>query len=347
MDESKSSFDSTVIWSGEDPGAIAYAESVSISGSWGLQALGIESAHRRGESKAPAPELDDFEFVAYLGSGGFSDVYLYEEQLPKRMVAIKVLSTRSLENFGTSSQFRGEVDLMAQVSGHPSVVSIFDANIAASGQPYLVMQYCPLPSLAERIAADECTWEETLRLGVQISAAAHSAHLMGIAHYDIKPSNILYSAFNRPLLSDFGIASLVGATAKEVLGASLPWAAPEVLRGSGAAPVADIYSLGATVYTACTGHEPLPIVTGMTRREYIHKVLSGGVARLADCEDFAVPAGVSDTATTALCDAVDQAMQPDPRNRTESAAEFARALQRVQAAMGLPVTELEIPQTSE
>lgn len=198
-----------------------------LTGGWGLEALGFgspTSASRR--SHTPPPELDDFHFVSYLGSGGFSDVYVYEEQLPKRLVAIKVLSKNALGG-GDASRFRGEVDLMAQLSGHPSVVPIHDADIASSGQPYVVMEYCPLPSLAERIAARDLSLADALRMGIQIAGAVHTAHIMSIVHYDIKPANVLYSAFGRPLLGDFGIASLAGAAEHEVMGASLPGRLPK------------------------------------------------------------------------------------------------------------------------
>lgn len=220
-----------------------------LSGSWGLEALGIDHSVRprapRRSHTAP-PVLDDFHFVSYLGSGGFSDVYLYEEQLPKRLVAIKVLSRTALGE-GDSSQFRDEVDLMAQLSGHPSVVEIHDANVAESGQPYVVMQYCPMPSLAERLANGPLAIEDALKMGVQVASAVHTAHVMGIVHHDLKPANVLYSQFGRPLLGDFGIATLVGATNQDVMGASLPWA-----RGSRRRPTRPTTPTPMSAWTRCS-----------------------------------------------------------------------------------------------
>ncbi len=308
-----------------------------ITGSWGLEALGVDSLrggrHGRRSHSAP-PEIDDFRFVSYLGSGGFSDVYLYEEQLPKRMVAIKVLSRRSLGEGGTS-QFRDEVDLMAQLSGHPSVVSIHDADIARSGQPYVVMQYCPLPSLAERLATGPLQVADAIKMGVQIAGAVHTAHVIGIAHHDLKPANVLYSAFGRPLLGDFGIATLVGASSREVMGASLPWAAPEVLNNQDAGIEADVYSLAATVYTALVGHAPFRVEGQLTRREYIERVLSS--------EPPDIELDMPEPAHSTLQRVLREAMARNPRRRTASAAEFGRGLQQVQAQLGLQPTDLEIP----
>ena len=337
-----------------------------LRGSWGLEALGIEYGARprapRRSHTAP-PTLDDFHFVSYLGSGGFSDVYLYEEQLPKRLVAIKVLSRTALGE-GESSQFRDEVDLMAQLSGHPSVVEIHDANVAESGQPYVVMQYCPMPSLAERLANGPLPVPDALKMGVQVASAVHTAHVMGIVHHDLKPANVLYSQFGRPLLGDFGIATLVGATNQDVLGASLPWAAPEVLLNKQADARADVYSLAATVYTALTGHAPFATDDALTRREYITHMLSTELVpvRLDDGDDSGgeetepsqVPkaseasqiskASQTSQASQALDEVLTAAMEREVEKRMTTAAEFGRKLRGIQILLGLQPTDLEIPE---
>ena len=310
-----------------------------VPGDMGLEALGIGYANKAAparRSHGAPPALDDFRFISYLGSGGFSDVYLYEEQLPRRLVAIKVLSKRSLGE-GTSSQFRDEVDLMAQLSGHPSVVSIYDANVAESGHPYVVMQYCPMPSLAERLASGPLPMDEVLKMGVQVAGAVHTAHVMGILHYALKPANVLYSEFGRPLLGDFGIATLVGASNDDVLGASLPWAAPEVLLNRPSGTPADVYSLAATVYTALAGHAPYSLDGQETKREYVARVLD------SDVPSVPAPLGVGDEATGRLDAILRRAMSHDPGERPESAAEFGRELQEVQAAAGHQPSDMEIP----
>ena len=319
-----------------------------LSGSWGLEALGIDHSVRprapRRSHTAP-PVLDDFHFVSYLGSGGFSDVYLYEEQLPKRLVAIKVLSRTALGE-GDSSQFRDEVDLMAQLSGHPSVVEIHDADVAESGQPYVVMQYCPMPSLAERLANGPLAIEDALKMGVQVASAVHTAHVMGIVHHDLKPANVLYSQFGRPLLGDFGIATLVGATNQDVMGASLPWAAPEVLLNQQADARADVYSLAATVYTALSGHAPFATDDALTRREYITHMFATQLAPL--CLGEGRPQGADAPEKAAAFERLDEvlmaAMEREVDKRTATAVEFGRQLQEVQTALGQQPTDLEVPE---
>ena len=80
-----------------------------------------------------------------LGSGGFADVFLYEQELPRRRVAVKVLLTDGSRR-DRAPQFAAEANLMAQLSTHPSIVTIYQADVAADGRPYFVMEYCPGPT---------------------------------------------------------------------------------------------------------------------------------------------------------------------------------------------------------
>lgn len=289
---------------------------------WGLQLLGITRTRDDGtirRAHSAPPEINGFRFVSYLGSGGFSDVYLYEEELPKRMVAIKVLARRALSEHDTS-RFDDEVNIMAQLSDHPSIVTIYSASITAANQPYIAMQYCPLPSLSERISDRSMSFEEALAMGIDISSAVHTAHLLGIHHHDLKPSNVLYSSFGRPLLGDFGIATLSITSAEDVMGASIPWAPPEVLDGQLSGRRSDVFSLAATVFTALTGKPPY----GNIRREgelvhfeWVHNPILETVFR--------------------------DAMEEDPLLRTATAYDFAQGLRKVQKACGFDMTPIEIP----
>ncbi|QOR46806.1 serine/threonine protein kinase [Trueperella pecoris] len=304
----------------------------SLTSDWALQALGIAGHTHASEQPLTAPELDDFVFESYLGSGGYADVFLYEEQTPKRLVAIKVGVGSGK---GRSGDFRSEIDVMGQLGGHPSIVSIFDADVAPTGQPYIVMQYCPGPSLAERLVDGPLPIDEVLRMGIQLSGATHTAHMLGIAHYDIKPSNVLTTAFGRFALSDFGIAQIVGNSSTDVTGMSLPWAAPEALRGEECTYLADVYSMGATLYTAIYGHAPFA-TAGLGKRAYIERVQSADV-------DYPQIPGVTGPAFDKLVAVLAGALERDVNARTASVDQIGRGLQEVQSELGLAVTELEIP----
>ena len=100
-----------------------------------------------------------------------------------------------------------EANLMAQLSHHPSIVTIYHAAIAADGRPFLVMEYCSRPGLAERYRQERISVAEALRIGIRLAAAVETAHRAGILHRDIKPANVLTTDFGWPALTDFGIAA--------------------------------------------------------------------------------------------------------------------------------------------
>src|SRR3954471_979467 len=174
------------------------------------------------------PVLPGFSYVHVLGSGGFADVFLYEQNMPRRQVAVKVMLA-DVVNDQVRQMFQAEANLMAQLSTHPSILTVYQASVSADGRPYLVMELCSA-SLSERYRRESIPVPEVLRIAVKIGSAIETAHRAGVLHRDIKPSNILMTAYGHPVLSDFGIAATLSESDdKEAVGLSIPWSAPEVL----------------------------------------------------------------------------------------------------------------------
>ncbi len=117
----------------------------------------------RREASQP-PVIPGYEYVRLLGTGGFADVFLYRQQMPRRRVAVKVLLAASLDD-EARARFRAEADIMASLSHHPSIVTVYQADVAADGRPYLVMEYCSRPGLAQRYRAERMGVAEVLRIG--------------------------------------------------------------------------------------------------------------------------------------------------------------------------------------
>src|SRR5699024_4305912 len=153
-----------------------------------------------------------------------------------------------------------------------------------------------------------------------------------VLHRDIKPANILVTEYNRPALTDFGIASS-DANPDETQGVSVPWSPPEAFRDPPRSDVrSDVYQLGATVYTLLAGRSPFEVPGGN----------NGTEALIERIENTPLPELSRSDVPTALADVLAQAMAKDPADRHPTAIAFATALQEVQVGLGHPIAPIDI-----
>ena len=285
----------------------------------------------RRQSLSP-PNLPGYTYVRPLGSGGFADVFLYQQNMPRRMVAVKVLLT-PIHNDAAARAFAAEADVMAGLSSHPAILTAYEASVAPDGRPFLVMEHCP-SSMAVRYRTEHIPMAEVLSIGVKIASAVESAHRVGMLHRDIKPSNILVTVFGHPVLSDFGVASATVTGEDDMIAMSPPWSAPEIIdRRSSGTVESEVWALAATVYTLAAGHAPFDVPGGRRSDEQ----LRGRIMRAKY-----VPTGRED-GSQAFEDVLAGGLRRLPADRYPSAREFGEALQGVERSMGLPVTPLELP----
>lgn len=278
------------------------------------------------------PVLPGFSYVHVLGSGGFADVFLYEQNMPRRQVAVKVMLSEVV-NDHVRHMFQAEANLMAQLSAHPSILTVYQASVSSDGRPYLVMELCS-PALAERYRREALPVTEVLRIAVKVGSAVESAHAIGVLHRDIKPSNILMTAYGHPVLSDFGIAAtLTGQREQQSVGLSIPWSAPEVLLDETPGTVAsEVWALGATVYSLLAGRSPFEIPGGSNTSSDL-------MARIARAKPE--PIGRSDVPAS-LELLLRRSMSRRPEMRPASALEFVRELQLIESELGVAQTHVEI-----
>ncbi|MDX2025306.1 serine/threonine-protein kinase [Microcella sp.] len=278
------------------------------------------------------PILPGFSHVRLLGSGGFADVFLYEQNMPRRQVAVKVLLADVVTEH-VRRMFQVEANLMAQLSSHPGILTVYQASISADGRPYLVMELCSA-QLASRYRVEPLSVPDVLRIGVQIGSAIETAHRSGVLHRDIKPSNILMTAYGHPVLSDFGIASSLGAaSATDSIGLSVPWSAPEVLLDETAGTVqSEVWSLGATLYTLLAGRSPFEVTDGSNGTDEL-------IARITRAR---VPALEREDVPSTVESVLRRSLSRDPSRRQHSVLELVRDLQRVEAEMGLMTTQADV-----
>ncbi len=217
-----------------------------------------------------------------LGDGGMGRVWQALDQTLGRQVAVKeVLSPRDLsgrDRRALSERTMREARLTAQLN-HPNIVTTYDA-VVDNDMPFIVMELVPSINLAERVSANgPLPPEEVACLGLTLLETLAVAHSRGIVHRDVKPSNVLLADDGRVMLSDFGIAmqeSDPTLTTSGILVGSPAFMAPERLRGERRGYAADVWALGATLYTALEGHRPFRADTSMGT---ITAILSDEVVR--------------------------------------------------------------------
>lgn len=194
--------------------------------------------------------------LVLLARGPHATVYQGVQRSVGREVAIKV-GHRPFEDDADERRFLHEARVAARMSSHPHVVDVFDAGVTAHRRPYLVMELCD-GSYADRMNDAPISPAETLDVGMKIADALADAHGLDLAHRNVKPSNILCSMFNEPVLSDFDLPMPAEAI-DSWAGHEVPnpgYAPPEAFREPVTSPAADVYSLAATLYAMLRGRPP-------------------------------------------------------------------------------------------
>lgn len=265
-------------------------------------------------------------------------VYLAEDPLLKRRVAIKVVRVTGAARHQATLRFRREAEISAQLN-HPNLVTVFDVGVEENLGPFLAMEYVEGKSLARHIKDRDLDTETSTRVLIQAMRALRAAHRRAIVHRDVKPDNILLSEEGRAKLMDFGIARTMGhislgserplaleplagdeqavaqtlalrlTSTGDFLG-SPAYAPPEVLRGSEGTPASDRYSFAATAFELLTGKLPHP---GGGLTEIILHILQEPVALPAD-----LPPRMGGVFQRALA--------PDPEDRYTTLPEFMEEL---------------------
>jgi DNA-binding beta-propeller fold protein YncE len=203
---------------------------------------------------------DRYRLVRALGRGAVGEVWLADDLVLNRQVALKRLSLSPATGFDSDAIERivREARVAARLH-HPNVVSVFDL-VTDGGAPYVVMEYVDGESLEARMGRrGPLPADEARRVIGQIAEALAAAHARGIVHRDIKPANIMIDATGTAKLADFGIArgesdSVLTMTGQTV--GTIAYMAPEVARGEPATAASDIWSLGVTLFAITQGHSP-------------------------------------------------------------------------------------------
>ncbi|MFF1306929.1 serine/threonine-protein kinase [Streptomyces sp. NPDC058307] len=210
-----------------------------------------------------------------IGKGGMGRVWRAHDEVLHRAVAIKELTAALYVSESDQAvllaRTRAEARAAARIN-HSAVVTVHDV-LDHDGRPWIVMELVEGRSLADAVKEDvRIEAREAARIGLWVLRALRAAHSAGVLHRDVKPGNVLLARDGRVLLTDFGIAQIEGDTTitrtGEVVG-SVDYLAPERVRGADPGPSADLWALGATLYTAVEGRSPFRRTTPLTTMQAV------------------------------------------------------------------------------
>lgn len=250
-----------------------------------------------------------YRIIDTLGEGGMANVYLAEDIILQRKVAVKILRLDLQNEPQTQARFQREALATSELS-HPNIVSVLDVG-TDHGLPYMVMEYVDGPKLKEYIRKNSpLDLREVIRIMDQILSAVALAHKHNVIHRDLKPQNILMDKRGNIKIADFGIAVALNQSSvtqtNSVMG-SVHYMSPEQTRGGLVTKQSDIYSLGIILYELITGKVPF---NGDTPVSIALKHAQEPIPSIRK-KDKSVP--------QALENVVLKATAKDPRDRYESA----------------------------
>jgi len=264
---------------------------------------------------------DRYVIERELGSGGMATVYLARDLKHRRFVALKVLSPALAASLG-ADRFLREIELAARLQ-HPHIVTVFDSG-DAGGILWYTMPYVEGETLRARLERErQLPLDVALRIAVEAARALEFAHQHGVLHRDVKPENLLLTTDGSTMVADFGIArpwaETGGLTQSGMVVGTPAYMSPEQAAGERALDArTDVYALGSVLYEMLAGEMPY---TGANPQVLLAKRLSEPAPSLRTTRD--IPVAIERTVARALARA--------PADRYATAAEFARALQSVDA----------------
>jgi serine/threonine-protein kinase len=269
--------------------------------------------------------ISHYRVIKKLGAGGMGVVYLAHDERLDRDVALKVLPAGRLASDVARNRFHVEALALAKLN-HPHIGTIYDFD-TQGGVDFLAMEYVPGKTLSDQLADGPLCEREVLNLGTQIVAALEEAHQRGVVHRDLKPRNIVVTPNRQVKVLDFGLAKLLRpinelSTTDELSGTAvgagtLPYMAPEQLRGKPTDARTDIYAIGTVFYEMTTGRRPF--------RNKIATALAADIQTQAPVPPRQLNPGIS----WGLEEVILRCLEKDPQNRYQSARDLCIRLEQL------------------
>src|SRR4030043_50086 len=262
-----------------------------------------------------------YDIKSLIGQGGMSAVYLGYDPRSQREVAIKILPPYYLHSTKFRERFEREA-LMIALLEHSAIVPVYDMG-EEEGQPYIVMRYMSGGSLSDKLKKGPHPLRECMEMYLLLAPALDTAHARGVTHRDVKPDNLLFDKYDNVFLSDFGLARLretigfANISDGSIMGTPA-YMSPEQIQGDQDIDGrSDIYSMGVVLYQMLSGSVPF---FGTTAASVMMMHLVNPVPQIYD-QNKTLPIAVQTV--------LDTAMAKNPKDRYQTAGEFAKAIQAV------------------
>ncbi|HTE52193.1 MAG TPA: serine/threonine-protein kinase [Kofleriaceae bacterium] len=273
------------------------------------------------ESQGEVKTIGRYEILETLGKGAMGVVYKARDPLLDRIVAVKTLVSPRAGGRRTRraylERFEREAKAAAKMQ-HPAIVTIFDVGLEENGAPYMVLEYLPGESLADRLDQIRMPLGRAVQVGQDLASALAFAHRQRIVHRDVKPANVLHAGETRWKLADFGIARLPDSDLTQVgIFMGTPgYAPPEAISQGRYTSQADVFAWGAVLYELLSGRIPYEGPDTRTTNGYVLKT----TAKSPRDYDASIP--------EPLAEVVMQALHPSTDVRFKDGAEAEGALKR-------------------
>jgi tetratricopeptide (TPR) repeat protein len=269
--------------------------------------------------------LGHYRILEQIGAGGMGVVYRAHDEQLDRDVALKLLPPGMLADKPARKRFRKEATTLAKLN-HPNIATVHEFG-SQNQTDYLVTEYIAGISLDAQLTAGALKTEQIVDLGIQLAQGLAAAHEHGIIHRDLKPANLRLSSDGRLKILDFGLAQLLpqasnlGLTAtltqSQEISGTLPYMAPEQLRGEPADARTDIWAAGAVLYEMATGHRPF--------EERIPTALAGDIIH----KPVLPPRKIRSKTSPKLEAVILRCLQKEQAKRYQSARELQSELERL------------------
>jgi serine/threonine protein kinase/Tfp pilus assembly protein PilF len=279
----------------------------------------------------PATRLGSYEIIAPLGAGGMGEVYRARDTRLKRDIAIKVLPDEVASSPERLARLEREATTVAGLN-HPNIVVLYSIE-EIEGTRFLTMEMVDGRSLDQSVTPGGLPADRVIELGIAMADALAAAHEKGVVHRDLKPANVMITKDGRVKVLDFGLAKLAASDsnpdltnaatmttplsdAGHIVG-TVPYMAPEQLRGDAVDARTDLFALGIVLYELASGKRPF---AGETHVDVSHAILREAPKPLRTLRPEMPPD---------LDRIVSRCLEKNPRERIQSALDVSNELRRL------------------